>query len=752
MIFLGSASNYSAGHTLRHLLAFGGKSSSQKLCQALAERYGGELADVRLYHTGRSALAAAFQALLPNGGPVILPGLTCIAVVRAIKAAGCTPVFVDIEAETLQYNYEKLQKTIKGLYKKDNVCYNGIILSQNTLGIALDAQKLEKIANEYHFAIVEDLAHCAGRFYPDGREIGTIGAATALSFGKGKAIDTIEGGALILRRKAIEKQLGGLKKSDATATAGSLELTLPVAPTRKPRLASRLRDRWYPLFGAISRGLAHLHLEKFWLGLLLRLHWIERSADAELDLDTRLTHWQARLAIKQLQNLPRTPLREHYLVENRKQLLVELAQHGARLDEIWYDTPVSPARYANEVDFPADTCPETVRVAERIINLPTWYSERRLRPARKIIAQHFAAAKVAQKATRDEQATNESCPVSSSDADLAHEWHLAQQLFPEANFLQSPAWGRMNSLIGHKVIVEYNILDQTSGETSAAPRFWCQMIVKNAKRGRYLEVPGGPLLDWDHDETKQAVFAKIREIARREHCVFVRIRPQLRADAADQLKGLNLRKAPMHLHAEHTVIIDLERSEEDLLKSMRRQTRYEVRRAEKLGVQVEWGNSEELFREFHSVQAETAARHHFVPPDLKTLLAEREAFGDNARLYVAKAEDGQPIAYGLILIDGAEAEYFEAASTELNHKLPGAYALQWQVMRDLKVLGIQRYNLWGIAPAGQKQHRYAGVTTFKTGFGGDVVEFVAAQDLVVKKFRYLFNLAIETARKKHRHL
>ena len=57
----------------------------------------------------------------------------------------------------------------------------------------------------------------------------------------------------------------------------------------------------------------------------------------------------------------------------------------------------------------------------------------------------------------------------------------------------------------------------------------------------------------------------------------------------------------------------------------------------------------------------TAARQHFVPPDLKTLLAERQAFGDNARIYVARTAEGEPIAYGLILIDGAEAEYFEAA-------------------------------------------------------------------------------------------
>ena len=320
------------------------------------------------------------------------------------------------------------------------------------------------------------------------------------------------------------------------------------------------------------------------------------------------------------------------------------------------------------------------------------------------------------------------------------DWTQTMQKYPEANFLQSPVWGRVNELVGHKVIIE---------ETA---NYWCQMIVKDAKRGRYLEVPGGPLVDWKNREQVEEIFLKIKAIAHQEKCVFVRLRPQLRATEIDQLEGLGLRKAPMHLHAEHTVILDLTKSEDDLLKEMRRQTRYEVRQADKLGIKVEWSNTEDIFREFHRVQAETATRHHFVPPDLKMLMAEREAFGDNARLYVAKSETGAPVAYGLILIEGDEAEYFEAASTELNYKLPGAYALQWQAIRDLKALGIKRYNLWGIAPPGQTKHRYAKVTTFKRGFGGEAVEYVPAQDLVLNWARYSLNLSVETIRRKRRNL
>ena len=322
-------------------------------------------------------------------------------------------------------------------------------------------------------------------------------------------------------------------------------------------------------------------------------------------------------------------------------------------------------------------------------------------------------------------------------------WQEVIKKFPEANFLQSPNYGKMNEILGDKVVEE-----DFGGKGRAL------MIVRNAKRGRYLEIPCGPLLDYSDKKSVTSAFKKIAEIAKKEKCVFVRVRPQLinTPENLQLLANLGLKKSPMHLAAEHTVIIDLGKSEDELLADMRRQTRYEVRRAAKQGITVEKMQGEEIFKEFHKVQAETAKRQGFVPPNLKTLMAEREAFDNNIAIYVAKTSEGSPIAYGMIIKDGKEGDYYEAASTDLNRKMPGAYALLWQVMKDLKVEGYERFNLWGIAPAGQPNHRYAGVTTFKTGFGGEVVEYVPAHDLVITKSKYLKNWIVETVRKKKRHL
>lgn len=374
MIFLGQASNYRASQILYHLFAWGTKKDSLLLKKQLAERYGAKPDSVYLYHTGRSALAAAFRAVAPEGSGIIIPGLTCIAVVRAIRTAGCTPIFVDIDPKTLQYDWDALDKTLK-------VCYNvSVIVAQNTLGLPLDMERLEKVAHQHDLKIVEDLAHCAGRFYPDGREIGTVGVATVLSFGKGKAIDTMAGGALVLRGKVKAQPTHPVPNS-------STQSAQPIQPIRKPRRSDRWRERWYPLLGAIMRGGYHIGLGKIITAILLKLHWIQKSADAELNLNTRLTHWQAKLARRQLATLPTTPLRGHTFVQDRDALLKMLKQKGYYLDEIWYDTPVSPVRYAKEADFPNTECPQTVKIASEIINYPTWYRAEQLAPVEALVEQ-----------------------------------------------------------------------------------------------------------------------------------------------------------------------------------------------------------------------------------------------------------------------------------------------------------------------------------------------------------------------------
>ena len=318
----------------------------------------------------------------------------------------------------------------------------------------------------------------------------------------------------------------------------------------------------------------------------------------------------------------------------------------------------------------------------------------------------------------------------------------------EANFLQSPLWAELHRRLGQTVVC-FGVADQTDLQAAGIG------IIKNAKRGRYLEVPGGPLGDYDNPAVLAAIMRLLRRLARQHRCVFVRFRPQL-LDSPQHRRLLTgdraSTKAPMHLHAEHTTVVDIDPPADQVLAAMRRQTRYEVRRVVKRGLDISWQPATpSVIDQFYDLQIETAKRHHFVQSSRRLLRTLGEVFGDHARMYRAE-KDGQLLNLALVLYWGEEAVYFEAASTLAARREPGAYGIVWQAMQDMQQLGCRRFNLWGIAYTANPQHRYAGVTTFKRGFGGQDTAYVPAHDIVVQPLKYPLNWTIETIRRKKRGL
>lgn len=361
--FLGMAASY-RGHLWTHLLAIGREQDRGALQRFLAQKYNGQAV---LTKNGRSALALALKAYFEPGDAVIVNGFTCYAVYEAVKAAGLTPVWADITRENLNFDIDSLDKVVDSKTK-------GVII-QNSLGNPVDIVTIEKFARKHKLIIIEDLAHCAGVKYADGREVGTVGSATVLSFGKDKSIDTISGGAAILRGPH-----GNLVKE----------------PNKSPRVSDTLRARFYPLFGAVSRGLSYVHLGGALIRILLKIRFVEKSADNKLDLNRKIAKFEAKLALRQLKSLKKSgekPLRNFYLVRERTEVLKKLQEAGYYFSGYWYERPVSPERYYKKVHFPEDKCPVATDVAKKIINFPTHYDEKELAPAYKIIAEYIEEGK-----------------------------------------------------------------------------------------------------------------------------------------------------------------------------------------------------------------------------------------------------------------------------------------------------------------------------------------------------------------------
>ena len=279
------------------------------------------------------------------------------------------------------------------------------------------------------------------------------------------------------------------------------------------------------------------------------------------------------------------------------------------------------------------------------------------------------------------------------------------------------------------------------------------IIIKDAKRGRYAEISAGPLIDWNNKKIANFVVKQIKEISKKEGAVFVRVRPQvLKTEESEKIfTELGFKKAPMHLHAEHTSVLDLSQAEEDILKNMRRQTRYEVRKAEKLNINIEAFPAHEKIDEFIDLQKDTAKRQGFITSSEKFLKTLASTFNENAQIYVSRVGD-ELLNMGLILEYGQEVDYFEAASTKASYNYPGAYGLLWTAIKNAKNNGYKRFNFWGISYNNDPHNRYAGVTTFKKGFGGESITYLPAQDLIINPVRYSFNWLVETVRRKKRRL
>ncbi len=344
--------------------------------------------------------------------------------------------------------------------------------------------------------------------------------------------------------------------------------------------------------------------------------------------------------------------------------------------------------------------------------------------------------------------------MSLSDATFAvrlieekNDWETFLQQRPETNFLQSWNWGVFHHKLG-KLTFPIGLFE---GDTQIAA---AMVIKEEAKRGKYLTVAGGPILDWSRTDYLEVLCTVLKDLAKKEGCQFVRIRPQ-EIDSPELRKTvqtLGFTESPMHVTADLTLQLDLTKSEDQLLAEMRKNTRYEVRQAEKLGITVKQSEDAAEIETFYEYQLELAKKHHFVPFSYSFLYEQFVTFAEDhqVQLFHAFHED-KLLASAFILFYHGEAVYHYGISTPANDKLPGSYACQWAAIKWAKEQSGLRYNFWGIAPQDQPNHRFSGVSLFKRGFGGQEVQYLPAHDLPVG-MGYQVVKGFELLRKKLRKL
>jgi len=240
----------------------------------------------------------------------------------------------------------------------------------------------------------------------------------------------------------------------------------------------------------------------------------------------------------------------------------------------------------------------------------------------------------------------------------------------------------------------------------------------------YYYLPRGPIGE------KKDVLLLLAELKKnKREAVFLRLEPLVEINSGN---GFLFQKT-LNLQPQQTLFLDLSFNESDLLKAMHQKTRYNIRLAEKKGVNIISAGLDK-FPDFWRLLETTSSRDGFRLHDRchyeNLLKSENEI-----KMYLAYF-NGQVIAGGLFSFFSDRVTYLHGASDNSFRNLMAPYLLQWTVIKEAKKNNNYRYyDFYGI-----DEKKWPGVTRFKIGFGGFSVKYPGTYDLILRKRIYsLYN-------------
>ncbi len=232
----------------------------------------------------------------------------------------------------------------------------------------------------------------------------------------------------------------------------------------------------------------------------------------------------------------------------------------------------------------------------------------------------------------------------------------------------------------------------------------------------YALIQRGPIVREEAD-LKEVVEAMSAEL----DVSFIRFEPPRLSREAGQ-GVVPWAKKTIHVSPEETLLLDLTTSEDEFLSAMHPKTRYNIRLAQKKGVEVrellreEWERAWKLFEE-------TACRGKFRLHGRVRYEAWLETFS-GARL-VGAFYGGELLAVNLMVDAFGTRTYLHGASSNAHRDVMAPYAIHWREITEAKKTGLAAYDFWGIS---EENPAWKGITRFKLGFGGARVHYPGTFD------------------------
>jgi len=292
------------------------------------------------------------------------------------------------------------------------------------------------------------------------------------------------------------------------------------------------------------------------------------------------------------------------------------------------------------------------------------------------------------------------------------------------SFLQSFEWGdfqkKPENIFRLRVVENEQVLIQA------------QIFKESFSSKRYLYIPFGPVVSKDITNDKKqlalgALLSKIKELAVKENCIFLRIEP---VTSLGDLSKYKTNNPPRRIQPQKTLIIDLTKSEEELLKDFSSTTRHNIKRAEKSGVMVRELN--EYSPEFYKLLAKTKDRQEFGVYSEEHYINLFKINSDfiKAKLFLAEYES-KIVNATIVLIFNNRAITLHSGSDYNYRNVKGTNILKWEIMRSAKRNGLKDLDMWGI-----DEKKWPNLTAFKKGFGGKEFEYPLGVDIVFQSFWY----------------
>lgn len=298
----------------------------------------------------------------------------------------------------------------------------------------------------------------------------------------------------------------------------------------------------------------------------------------------------------------------------------------------------------------------------------------------------------------------------------------------DLSLFQSPEWEKFKLSTGYEK--SYRIQD-------------ILVLQKNLPFGRTMLY--SPLVSQAQlRDTKQLV-ASISQLGEKNNSIFFRLELNIPIATNYNLPATGFVKSFEEMQPEHNWVIDLTKSEEDILAGMKQKGRYNIKIAQKSGLNFASSNKKDSpeLDAFYNQYAKTGKRHNISYRGKNYFEALLEILGKKE---YAKActvwKNKIPLASAIMIFYGESVLYLYGGSNDKHRDLMAPYLLHWELIREAKKLDLKEYNFLGVAPNDDPKHPWAGITRFKKQFGGEQIDIAGCYDLPIKPFEYqIFKMA-----------